>query len=102
MNPVYAHNFHIHGATFRVLDVAGKQLEPAQRGSKDTVYLPPKSTARLAVAFGRYVDPTHPYMYHCHILRHEDAGMMGQYIVVTPGSEQLVDRQLPHRSEHQH
>lgn len=35
-----------------------------------------------------------PYMYHCHILRHEDAGMMGQFIVVTPGTEASVPRTL--------
>ena len=29
-----------------------------------------------------FADPIHPYMYHCHILEHEDAGMMGQFVVV--------------------
>jgi Multicopper oxidase len=37
----------------------------------------PKSHVRLAVSFGEYADPVHPYMYHCHILRHEDEGMLG-------------------------
>ncbi len=31
-----------------------------------------------------------PYMYHCHILRHEDNGMMGQFVVVEPGTEGTV------------
>lgn len=26
-------------------------------------------------------------MYHCHILYHEDSGMMGQFVVVEPGTE---------------
>jgi hypothetical protein len=28
-----------------------------------------------------------PYMFHCHLLTHEDAGMMGQFVVVEPGQE---------------
>ena len=30
-------------------------------------------------------EPNIPYMYHCHVLFHEDAGMMGQFAVVAPG-----------------
>jgi bilirubin oxidase len=32
--------------------------------------------------FNDYSDPTLPYMFHCHILEHEDMGMMGQFVVV--------------------
>ena len=28
-----------------------------------------------------------PYMYHCHMLNHEDQGMMGQFVVVEPGQQ---------------
>jgi hypothetical protein len=28
-----------------------------------------------------------PYMFHCHMLLHEDEGMMGQFVVVGPGQE---------------
>ena len=28
-----------------------------------------------------YADPVNPYMFHCHILEHEDVGMMGQFVV---------------------
>jgi FtsP/CotA-like multicopper oxidase with cupredoxin domain len=31
---------------------------------------------------GFAIDATTPYMYHCHILEHEDRGMMGQFVVV--------------------
>jgi hypothetical protein len=34
-------------------------------------------------------------MYHCHILRHEDKGMMGQFVVVEPRTEESVQRILP-------
>jgi FtsP/CotA-like multicopper oxidase with cupredoxin domain len=40
--------------------------------------------AVLAAAPDR-LDPTVPYMYHCHVLQHEDRGMMGQFVVVEPG-----------------
>jgi len=36
--------------------------------------------AELLVKFSRPATPEHPFMYHCHILEHEDAGMMGQYV----------------------
>lgn len=34
--------------------------------------------------------PETPYMYHCHMLLHEDQGMMGQFVVIEPGQEHLV------------
>ena len=34
---------------------------------------------------GDDTDPDTPYMYHCHLLFHEDRGMMGQFVVVAPG-----------------
>jgi FtsP/CotA-like multicopper oxidase with cupredoxin domain len=39
---------------------------------------------RLLVPAPGYSDPTTPYMFHCHLLQHEDNGMMGQF-VVQPG-----------------
>jgi FtsP/CotA-like multicopper oxidase with cupredoxin domain len=32
--------------------------------------------------FSDYTDPDVPYMFHCHVLEHEDSGMMGQFVVV--------------------
>ena len=89
-NTVYAHNFHIHGCAFTIVDVDGRPPDPTQRGLKDTVFLPPKATATLAVEFATYADPHRPFMYHCHILRHEDEGMMAQYVLVEPGTEHTV------------
>jgi suppressor of ftsI len=86
-NTTYAHNFHIHEVAFRILDVDGRPPAPYQAGPKDTVFIPKKATVRLSVQFGHYTDATSPYMYHCHILRHEDKGMMGQFVVVRPGTE---------------
>ncbi|GAB3622165.1 multicopper oxidase domain-containing protein [Mariniluteicoccus endophyticus] len=93
-NTVYAHNFHVHGVAFSIMEVDGHAPAPEESGWKDTVHLPPRSRARLAVAFGRHTDPHHPYMVHCHILRHEDAGMMGQFVVVAPGTEDATPRTI--------
>lgn len=79
------HNFHVHDVQFRVLDVDGSPPPPHLGGLKDTVFVPPGSSARLVMRFTDYTDPDLPYMFHCHLLRHEDAGMMGQFVVVKPG-----------------
>jgi hypothetical protein len=42
---------------------------------------------RLAMRFTDYADPNSPYMYHCHLLQHEDNGMMGQFVVVRRGEQ---------------
>jgi hypothetical protein len=41
----------------------------------------------LLVRFTDYADPDTPYMFHCHLLRHEDQGMMGQFVVTEPGEQ---------------
>jgi blue copper oxidase len=79
------HNFHVHGVQFKVRDQTGAGPAPALAGWKDTVFLPPGSTVRLLVQLPGYPDPAVPYMFHCHLLQHEDNGMMGQFVVVQPG-----------------
>lgn len=94
-NPGFPHSFHIHEVAFRVLDINGAPPPRYARGRKDTVYLPPDAKVRLAVRFGSHTDPETPYMYHCHMLEHEGAGMMGQFVIVEPGTEHRVARTLP-------
>jgi FtsP/CotA-like multicopper oxidase with cupredoxin domain len=81
----WPHNFHVHDVQFQVIDVNGTAPPPWLGGWKDTVYLPPGTPIRLAMRFADYTDPTLPYMYHCHMLMHEDQGMMGQFLVLAPG-----------------
>jgi len=73
-----AHPFHIHGASFRVLEIAGAPPPAHVAGWKDVVLIEEK--AELLVAFHKPATPRHPFMYHCHIAEHEEAGMMGQYV----------------------
>jgi FtsP/CotA-like multicopper oxidase with cupredoxin domain len=78
------HNFHVHDVRFRVIDYAGEPPPAHLSGLKDTVYVPPGETVRFVTAFEDYADRSVPYMFHCHILEHEDRGMMGQFLVVEP------------------
>jgi FtsP/CotA-like multicopper oxidase with cupredoxin domain len=79
------HNFHVHGVQFQILDIDGAPPPPLLEGWKDTVEIRAGTTTRLLVPFGTHTDADTPYMFHCHILRHEDNGMMGQFVVVEPG-----------------
>ena len=66
------HPFHLHGFRFQVLDHNG--VPERVRRWKDTVNVPKHETVRFIVHFD-----AHPgkWMFHCHILDHEDHGMMG-------------------------
>ncbi len=64
----FAHPFHLHGYFFQVLD------EQRVLEWKDTVDVPVDSSIRIAIAFD---ERPGAWMYHCHILDHADAGMMG-------------------------
>ena len=66
------HPFHLHGFQFQVLDRNGVP-EPF-RSWKDTVNVPKRERVRFIV---RYDDFPGKWMFHCHILDHEDQGMMG-------------------------
>jgi FtsP/CotA-like multicopper oxidase with cupredoxin domain len=71
------HPFHVHGTQFQILSRNGQTPPLHERGFKDTVYVNTGGEVAILVQF------THPgiFMYHCHILEHEDNGMMGQFRV---------------------
>lgn len=76
------HPFHIHGVQFQILSRDGKPPEEYERGWKDTVLVRNGELVRVAMQMPEYADAHLPYMFHCHILEHEDMGMMGQFMVV--------------------
>ena len=76
------HPFHVHLVQFQILDRNGQPPSGADLGWKDTVLVPTGDRVRIIMQFLRYADPEVPYMYHCHIMEHEDNGMMGQFLVV--------------------
>ncbi|SLM95863.1 multicopper oxidase family protein [Brevibacterium yomogidense] len=85
------HNFHIHNVQFRILDISGDPPPPEMAGWKDTIYTPPQRDVRIAVAFPAHEDDHSqlPYMYHCHLMLHEDDGMMGHFTVDVTEQEAL-------------
>lgn len=95
------HSFHVHDVQFQILDIDGVPPPPELAGWKDTVFTEPELTYRLAMRFEDYADDDTPYMYHCHFLMHEDAGMMGQFTVVEdPASAPVRLADPGHGSHH--
>jgi FtsP/CotA-like multicopper oxidase with cupredoxin domain len=75
-----AHPFHIHGVSFRILSKDGLNPARFESGWKDVVLI--DEHAEVFVRFDNPAPRNMPFMYHCHILEHEDHGMMGQFAVV--------------------
>lgn len=74
------HSMHLHDVQFQILERNGRAPSLEERGRKDTVLIQPGETVRIIAKFEDY---TGIYMYHCHLLEHEDNGMMGQFEVVS-------------------
>ena len=81
-NTKVAHPFHIHDVQFYIVDINGKKPPTFEKGLKDVVLVMPSDTVRFITKFENYADNHVPYMYHCHILHHEDDGMMGSFLVI--------------------
>lgn len=104
----WAHPMHIHTTSFQILerqtyDVSGFKtftmgdgslgcgtatpvvwngagtVSPAEEGWKDTVRA---NAGELVTVAGYFGDTSGKYVYHCHMLEHEDMGMMRQFVVL--------------------
>lgn len=75
------HVFHIHQLGFEVLSINGRPV-PFQ-GLQDTIDVPIHGEVKIRIPF---TDPLTigRFMFHCHILEHEDKGMMAQIEVYDP------------------
>lgn len=69
------HPFHVHGAQFRVIKRNGKTPPLNEQGWKDTVNLNAGDTVKILITY----TTDGITVYHCHILEHEEDGMMGQF-----------------------
>jgi len=76
------HVFHVHQTQFQILERNGRPPEPYEQGWEDTIFFKGKDTVVILARFNTYTDPDIPYMLHCHILDHEDTGMMSQFEIV--------------------
>lgn len=104
---VDSHPFHMHLVDFQVLDrrpfdvkaylktgqvtYTGGAVSPLanEMGWKDTVHVHPGMVTRIIMHFGPF---TGHYVYHCHILEHEDMDMMRPYDVVAPVPGDVVPK----------
>ena len=89
------HPMHIHGFSFQVVERLnsppqwaatarfGKGRGVSDLGWKDTVLVWPGETVRIAIDFAHEFPGDQTYLFHCHNLEHEDAGMMINFRVRT-------------------
>jgi FtsP/CotA-like multicopper oxidase with cupredoxin domain len=73
------HYVHLHEEQWRTISRDGKRPPPWERGYEDTWRLDPGETVDVAATFTDYPGL---FMVHCHMLDHEDHGMMAQFEVV--------------------
>jgi suppressor of ftsI len=94
------HPFHIHVNDFLVMAVNGKPVQ--SYGEQDTVPLPWHGEVRIRMHFNRFTGAT---VFHCHILAHEDNGMMGIIDITKDGrlsdeTQQTLDKMNSEMSGH--
>jgi FtsP/CotA-like multicopper oxidase with cupredoxin domain len=77
----FTHLVHLHEELWRTLSRDGKRPPPWERGYEDTWRLDPGETVVVAA---RFTDYAGDFMIHCHMLDHEDDGMMATFRVVRP------------------
>jgi bilirubin oxidase len=96
-----AHPFHIHDVDFFIISINGDTNVPAYlRGPKDVVMVQDDQVIRFVTKFEDFATKLvadSSYMYHCHILAHEDHGMMHQFVVVRP--EELAVKASPPQAD---
>ena len=75
------HVFHPHQILFQILAINGEPPPPEESGWEDSVLVNDDREVVVAARFNTYAAEDIPYMFHCHILDHEDLGMMGQFLI---------------------
>lgn len=77
------HTFHIHQIHFQVLEINGVPVKPEEAPIRDNVDLPPHSVVKMRLPF-EYDYLAGEFVLHCHILAHEDRGMMMNIVLFKP------------------
>ena len=83
-NSAIAHPFHVHDIQYQIISINGNtNLPHYAKGWHDTFLVPAGGgSIQFITEFKDFANDSIPYMYHCHMLRHEDGGMMGAFTVV--------------------
>jgi FtsP/CotA-like multicopper oxidase with cupredoxin domain len=71
-----AHLVHLHHTDWLLLSRNGRRPPAYERGLKETFFLDPGERVEIA---GRFSDYEGRYVVHCHMLEHEDHGLMSQF-----------------------
>jgi FtsP/CotA-like multicopper oxidase with cupredoxin domain/plastocyanin len=85
-NTKMTHFVHLHEERWLTVRRDGKQPPPWERGLEDTWRLDPGERVRV---MAKFTDYTGVFMIHCHMLDHEDDGLMAQFAVVDPRTGKL-------------
>jgi bilirubin oxidase len=95
-NNIFGHTFHIHDVEFKIVARNGNpnSVGAFESGWKDVMFVPVNESVTFVAKFDDYADPLHPFMYHCHFANHEDAGMMGQFVVTNTSGINNTGQQI--------
>lgn len=93
-NTSIAHPIHIHDMHFYILNINGAAVPAWEQGKKDVVLVMPQQYVEFITKFETFADDMTPYMYHCHLLHHEDDGMMGSFIVIDTNASNVSTADL--------
>lgn len=80
-NDQMLHPVHVHGCQFRIVSENGREPEAYRAGWKDIAPISKGGFSEVLVNFPHAAGDMAPYMAHCHILEHEDSGMMTAFTV---------------------
>ncbi len=110
---VFGHAIHIHDIKFKIVSrsvtqggantnqifdtisnvpslIGTKACANYESGWKDTLYVPRGESVSVVAKYDDFASPVNPYMLHCHMLNHEDGGLMGQFVVTSAATETLA------------
>jgi FtsP/CotA-like multicopper oxidase with cupredoxin domain len=76
------HTFHIHQNEVQLVEMDGKPVEGIS--PQDNVSISPNGSVKVRM---RFTDFTGKFVFHCHVLHHEDHGMMSVVEVVDPKAQ---------------
>ncbi|MDW4909320.1 multicopper oxidase domain-containing protein [Streptomyces sp. ADMS] len=76
------HSFHLHDVPFQLIEINGEEVTGTDLGWFDTYEVVGGGSIKIAMKFTDFTDDTYMYMLHCHLLQHEDEGMMAALMVM--------------------
>lgn len=81
-NTMLEHSFHLHDVPFQLIEINGEEPAGVDLGWFDTYEVVGGGSIKIAMEFTDFADDTYMYMLHCHLLQHEDEGMMAGLMVM--------------------